>query len=120
MSAALDRIVDRYVSTLLADYPVLATFLGVHDHDGELGEFGSAAQEEKNSHLKGLLSELEALSLDDEPLEARIDAAALRASLRHSVFEHEELRTHERKPIEYVGGALSGCNELILGDFAPL
>ena len=120
MSAALDRIVDSYVSTLLADYPVFATFLGVHDHDAELGEFGAAAQEEKNDHLKGLLSELESLSLDDEPLEARIDTAALRASLRHSVFEHEELRTHEFKPIEYVGTALSGCNELVLGDFAPL
>ncbi len=120
MSAALDRVVDSYVSTLLADYPVLATFLGVHDHDAELGEFSPAAQEEKNGHLKGLLSELEALSLDDEPLEARIDAAALRASLRRSVFEHEELRTHELKPSEYVATALSGCNELVLGDFAPL
>ncbi|MBE9505748.1 MAG: DUF885 family protein, partial [Chloroflexi bacterium] len=95
MSAALDRIVDRYVSTLLADHPVFATFLGVHDHDGELGEFSPAAQVEKNDHLKELLSELEALSLDGEPVEARIDAAALRASLRHSVFQHEVLRTHE-------------------------
>lgn len=120
MSAALDRIVDRYVSTLLADHPVFATFLGVHDHDDELGEFGPAAQDERNDHLKGVLSELEALSLDDEPARVRIDAAALRASLRHSVFGHEELRTHELKPIEYVGTALSGCNELVLGDFAPL
>ncbi len=120
MSAALDRVVDSYVSTLLADYPVLATFLGVHDHDAELGEFSLSAQEEKNGHLKELLSELEALSLDDASVDARIDAAALRASLRRSVFEHEELRTHEFKPIDYVGTALSGCNELILGDFAPL
>ncbi|MCK4410320.1 MAG: DUF885 family protein, partial [Candidatus Eisenbacteria sp.] len=120
MSTALDRIVDSYVSMLLADHPVLATFLGVHDHDSELGEFAPAAQEEKNDHLKGLLSELETLSLDDEPIEVRIDGAGLRASLRRSVFEHEELRTHERKPIEYVSTALSGCNELVLGDFAPL
>ncbi|MCK4511441.1 DUF885 family protein, partial [bacterium] len=120
MSAALDRVVDKYVSTLVADYPVLATFLGVHDHDAELGEFSAAAQEEKNAHLKGLLSELEGLSLEDEPVEAGVDAAALRASLRRSVFAYEELRAHELKPSEYVATALSGCNELILGDFAPL
>ncbi len=120
MSAAFDKIVDDYVSTLLADHPVMATFLGVHDRDGELGEFGADAQKEKNGHLRSLLRDLEALSLDGEPLEVRVDAAALRAALRLDVFEHEELRTHEFKPYGYVGTALSGCNELVLGDFAPL
>ncbi|MFH1864256.1 MAG: DUF885 domain-containing protein [Candidatus Eisenbacteria bacterium] len=120
MSAAFDKIVEDYVSTLLADYPVMATFLGVHDRDGELGEFGADAQKEKNDHLTSLLRDLEAIPLDGEPVEVRIDAAALRASLRLEVFEHEELRTHELKPYVYVGAALSGCNELVLGDFAPL
>ena len=120
MSAAFDRIVENYVSTLLTDYPVTATFLGVHDHDGELGEFGPDAQQGKNDRLKSLLHDLSVLSLDGEPLEVRVDAAALRAALRRSVFEHEELRTHELSPNGYVGTALSGCNELILGDFAPL
>ena len=120
MSAAFDTIAERYVSMVLADYPVSATFLGVHDHDDELGEFGPDAQDTKNEHKRSLLRDLEALSLDGEALEVRVDAAALRASLRRSVFEHEELRTHERSPNGYVGTALSGCNELILGDFAPL
>ena len=120
MSAAFDSIAERYVNMILADYPVTATFLGVHDRDDELGEFGPDAQDTKNEHKRSLLRDLEALSLDDEALEVRVDAAALRASLRRSVFEHEELRTHERSPNGYVGTALSGCNELILGDFAPL
>jgi uncharacterized protein (DUF885 family) len=120
MSAALDRLVRRYTDMILADYPVSATFLGVHDHDDELGEFGPDAQDEKNDHKRSLLAELETLSLDGEPVEVRVDAAALRASLRRAIFEHEELRTHQRSPQGYVGTALSGCNELILGDFAPL
>jgi uncharacterized protein (DUF885 family) len=120
MSSAFQQITERYTDTLLTDYPVLATFLGVHDRDGELGEFGPDAQEEKNGHLKSLLAELDALPLEGEPLEVRVDAAALRASLRRSVFAHEELRTHELIPGEYVGTALSGCNELVLGSFAPL
>jgi len=120
MSAAFDSIAERYVNMILADYPVTATFLGVHDHDDELGEFGPDAQDTKNEHKRSLLRDLEALPLEGEPLEVRVDAAALRASLRRSVFEHEELRTHERSPGGYVGTALSGCNELILGDFAPL
>ncbi|MFH1688652.1 MAG: DUF885 domain-containing protein [Candidatus Eisenbacteria bacterium] len=120
MSVGFDKIVEDYVSTLLVDYPVMATFLGVHDRDGELGEFGVDAQQEKNDHLKSLLRDLSALSLEGESVEVRVDAAALRASLRLAVFEYEQLRTHELKPYEYVGTALSGCNELVLGDFAPL
>ena len=117
MSAGFDGIVKKYTDTLLTDYPILATFLGVHDHDNELGEFGPDAQEEKKDHLVSILTELEDLSLEGEPVEVRVDAAALRAALRRSVFAHEELRTHERIPNGYVATALSGCNELVLGDF---
>ena len=120
MSAALNAIVDKYVGTLLEDYPVLATFLGVHDRDGELGEFTPDAEEQKNRHLKDILAELESLDLSGESTDVVVDAAALRASLRRSVFEHEELRTHELSAMGYVGTALSGCNELVVGEFAPI
>lgn len=120
MTSQLNRIVDRYIRTLLDDYPVFATFLGDHTHDDELGDFSPAAQDEKNSHLKELLSDLEQLDTTCATDEERIDAAALGAALRRSVFEHEELLVHRKKPAGYVGVVLSGCNELVLGDFAPV
>jgi hypothetical protein len=150
MSEQLDRIVERYVSTLLADYPVSATFLGVHDRDDELGEFEASALQQKLVHLKDILADLEALTVgpgsspggpgsdlgnEGEPAIGdakrvdttavsgtadRVDAAALRAALRRSVFEVEELRLNERSPLRYVSTALSGCNQLVVGEFAPL
>jgi len=120
MGDSLERIVERYIATVLTDHPVAATFLGVHDHDEELGDFSADALKQKTDHLRAILSDLEALPDDLGTLEERVDAAALRASLRRSIFEHDELRTMERSPSSYVSSALSGCNQLVLGDFAPL
>ncbi|MBN2565202.1 MAG: DUF885 domain-containing protein [Candidatus Eisenbacteria bacterium] len=120
MISAIEALADRYVRTLLDDHPVFGTFLGVHDRDHELGDFSRSAQEEKNGHLKVLLTDIENLDLGDAPVEDRIDAAALRAELRRSVFEYEELRAHERQPSVYVRSILSGCHELIVGNFAPI
>jgi uncharacterized protein (DUF885 family) len=120
MSAALDKIVKKHRATLIEDYPTFATFLGIHDHDHELGDFTREAQEEKHGHITSLLSELEAVTVPEDDVDARIDVEALRASLRRQVFDHEELRTHERMPSGYVSTALSGCHSLIVGQFAPI
>ncbi len=120
MSAAFDAFVQRYLKTKTTDAPTFSTFLGLHEHDGELGEFSKDALQQQHQHDRDLLAELESLPLDGEPIEVRVDAAALASSLRDDIFRHETLRTHERMPDVYVGTALGGCNGLIMKEFAPL
>jgi len=120
MSAAFDAFVKRYLETSITDSPTFGTYLGFHELDGELGEFSSDAIEEQHGRMRALLSDLEALPLDDEPIEVRVDAAALASSLRTDIYRHEALRSHERMPGRYVGTALGGCNSLIMKEFAPL
>jgi len=120
MSAAFDAFAERYLKVKSTDSPVFSTFLGLHEHDGELGAFSRDALEDEHRHDRELLSELESLPLDGEPIEVRVDAAALASSLRTDVFRHETLRTHERMPNTYVGTALGGCNSLIMKEFAPV
>ncbi len=120
MSAAFDAFVKRYLKVKTADVPTFATFLGLHEHDAELGEFSRDALEAEHGHDRELLNELEALPLDEAPVEVRVDAAALASSLRDDIFRYETLRTHERMPNRYVGAALGGCNGLIMKEFAPL
>jgi len=120
VSAALEKLVDRYVAELAEDSPVAATFMGIHERDGELGEFGADALEGENARRKKLLAELELLPLDDASLDARIDAVILRTALKESIFEHEVLRSYERSPGRYVFAGLSGCNMLLIRRFAPL
>ncbi len=120
MSKAFDAFVERYLEIKTADAPTFGTFLGLHDRDGELGDFSLDAIEEEHGHDRTLLAELEAMDLDGEPMEVRVDAAVLASTLRTEIFRHEVLRTHERVPNMYVGAALGGCNLLIMKEFAPI
>lgn len=120
MSAALDRMVDDYLAAIVEDHPVFGTFLGIHERDGELGDFTKEALSEKNARMKGLLGKLEGLALEGASTEATIDAAVLRAALKESVFTYEELRPQEIMPSMYVRTAIGGCHGLIVRDFAPL
>jgi uncharacterized protein (DUF885 family) len=120
MRGAIDRLTERYLETIIEDDPIRATSLGFHSRDGELGAFTLEAFEERADHARTLLGELESLSLEVEPPDVAIDADVLRISLQHTVQRHERLRPHERSPSVYVGAVLSGLNQLVLRDFAPL
>ncbi len=120
MSAELERLIDRYLDELVEDSPVSATWFGIHDRDGELGDFSAAALEEENARKKRLLADLESLDLADASTDALIDAVILRGTLRNSIFHHEELRESERDPADYIYAGLSGMNLLLTRNFAPL
>ncbi len=120
MSEALDRLVDRYLTVMVEDHPELATFLGMHERDAELGKFTPDAMEAKHRRQQELLSQLNAIELSDDGVDAAIDKAVLGATLKRGIFEYEVLRTHERLPSTYIGAALGGCNSLIIKEFAPL
>jgi uncharacterized protein (DUF885 family) len=113
-------MVDRYLTVMVEDHPGFATFLGMHERDAELGDFTPDAMEAKHRRQQGLLNDLDAMQLTNEGIDAAIDRALLRATLKRGIFEHEVLRTHERMPGSYIGAALGGCNSLITKEFAPI
>ncbi len=120
MGETLNQLADRYLNMMVEDYPGFATFLGIHEHDAELGKFTPDAMEAKYQRQQGLLKDLDAIELTGEGTDAAIDRAVLRATLKRGIFEHEVLRTHERMPGSYIGAALGGCNSLIVKEFAPI
>jgi uncharacterized protein (DUF885 family) len=120
METTIDGLTDRYLEMIIEDHPVEATFLGFHSRDAELGAFTADAFEERADHVRSLLSDFERVPLEDASTDLAIDARVLRISLAHDLRQHEELKPHERVPSIYIGAALSGCNQLVLRDFAPL
>jgi len=120
MSAGISALIDRYLDTLVEDYPSYATHLGIHRHDGELGDYSRDGFEERHAHVRALLRDLEALPVDDADSDDAIDREILRAELRHSVFTHETLRPHVIQPSTYVRNAIGGCHSLTIKDFAPI
>jgi len=116
----LDALVDRYIETTVEDDPVHATYLGIHDHDGEFAAYDAGAIAERRDHSAALLRDLEGLPAEGLTPDEQIDRAALASRLRTDLFEHDELGVYQRDPTVYLMTALSGCHMLIARDFAPV
>ena len=56
------ELADRYWSLVLADEPLAATLLGVHDHDDRIGDLSEGAEQEQRSRLVALRAEVEHLA----------------------------------------------------------
>lgn len=50
----LETLIREYANFFFENNPVMASVLGVHDHDRELGHFSPEALEEKGRRLKDL------------------------------------------------------------------
>jgi len=120
MAASLAGLTDRYLDFVSEHHPTYATFLGLHANDDTLGRFSMEAHAGRRETAGSLLRELEALPPAGADTSELVDREVLKIALREAVFAHDTLKPHERNPIHYIGAALSGCNQLLLRDFAPL
>ncbi len=77
----------------LAQFPQLATAVGVHDHDERLGEVGLAAQEKRRKYWLEVLRELDAIGPDALSADSRVDFAIYRAQIE-SAAENIRLGGH--------------------------
>jgi uncharacterized protein (DUF885 family) len=116
----LSTIVDDYIAATNAWQPVGASSRGFHEHDGRLGDRGPAAVEERMRNIRGVLDRVAGIDRASltgfEPHEADLIARRLGWELT----EHEHVRYAHRSPMHYLGTIGSGCNGLVIRDFAPL
>jgi uncharacterized protein (DUF885 family) len=114
-----EALVRERFERLTRTNPVYATFLGLHDGDGELADLSRDALEAELAAEKRSLAELEAL--DDEGLSAmtRLERELAVLAVRRSIFDHEVHRTWERRvtATDEIG---EGLFVLLARDFAPL
>jgi uncharacterized protein (DUF885 family) len=117
--ARFDRTIERWFRDRLAMYPEYATFLGVHEHDGEL-TIGSREQiEREQEHLRASVAEMERFGGDQLSPERALDRDLLVHESRLDLFRLAELRPWARSTnaAEHLGSALF---PLFTRDFAPL
>jgi len=119
MAHTVDGLVERYIETTAEDYPTGGTFLGLHEHDGELGDFSADGIAARRQHIADLASDLRAVTDEGMSLDERIDASLLRSTLESTLFEHDHVRPHVTRPAMYLHTALSGCHLLVAREFAP-
>jgi uncharacterized protein (DUF885 family) len=120
MPSELASIVDDYIARTNAHGPVAASSRGFHEHDGRLGDRRRVALEERARDVRGLLERLGGVDRAALTGHDPHDADLLDRRLRWELTEFEEVRTWQRGPGGYLGTIGSGCNGLVIRDFAPL
>lgn len=113
-----DVFVKKSFDWAVKEYPIYATFIGIHDYDDQLGDNSRSRIRQRIAEEKRALREL--LRFDPKRLDFNraIDWNVLRCSLETSIYAAEELRSHERDP-DYVSAIAEGVYPLFVRDFAP-
>jgi uncharacterized protein (DUF885 family) len=114
------ELTHAYLADLYAAQPVMATAMGVHDHDALLPDVRAFAIDEELRTARAYLHEIDKLSVVDMAPEERIDYRLARSSVQMKITRQEFARPHERFPDEYVDTILFGVYLLIARDFADV
>jgi uncharacterized protein (DUF885 family) len=120
MNESFGAIVDDYIARTNAHQPVGATSRGFHEHDGRLGDRSRTAVESRVADARVFLDRLAALDEDSLAGTEAYDADLLRRRLKWEITDFEHLRTWQRAPGAPLATIGSGCNGLVIRDFAPV
>ena len=117
--ARFDRTIDRWFHDQLAMHPEVATFLGIHDRDGELPHGGRDAVDEEIEFFRHTIHELSGLDPAELTPERALDRDLAIHQARLGLYWQSEYR-----PWSGSSEAASGLGEslfpLFTRDFAPL
>ncbi|MGZ6379071.1 MAG: DUF885 family protein, partial [Candidatus Limnocylindrales bacterium] len=116
---AYNQLVRARFDAQMAANPVLATSVGIHDHDERLGSRTRAAIEERIAESRRYVADLEALDAAALSAEAAFEREIAVLGARRAVFDDEVQRQWEQRAsaIDDVG---DGIFILFARDFAPL
>jgi len=114
-----DRTIDRWFRDQLAISPEGATFLGLHDHDGDLSSGGRDAIDDEVTFYRRAIDELSAIDPDELSPERGLDRDLAIHQARLGLYWLTEYRpwAGSSQAAEHIGEALF---PLFTRDFAPL
>jgi uncharacterized protein (DUF885 family) len=117
--ARFDRTIDRWFRDQLAMHPEGATYLGLHDHDGDLSAGGRDAIDEEVSFHSRTIEELSAIDPGELSAERALDRdlAIHQARLGHYWLTEYRPWAGSSEGAGHIGEALF---PLFTRDFAPL
>jgi uncharacterized protein (DUF885 family) len=112
-------LVETRFRRLLRDNPILATAVGVHDHDDELGDGGRETLLAELAADRQHLADIEAMDPGGLSAAARFERDLEIHNLRRAIFDTDELRIWERRSLalDTIG---DGLFLLFARDHAPL
>ncbi|MFW6035605.1 MAG: DUF885 domain-containing protein [Halothermotrichaceae bacterium] len=111
---------EEMLMEMLEEWPVNATYMGIHKWDDRLGDFSLASQTEFNKKVNGYLNKLNSINTESYSKDAKIDYEILKQLLKQQTRDFEIDKDHLRNPNHYMGAVFNGIMSLIIKDFAPI
>ncbi|MEX2236261.1 MAG: DUF885 domain-containing protein [Dehalococcoidia bacterium] len=123
MARSFDELSNEYIDQTLAESPVTATYVGVHDYDHELPDYSRGAVEARTRKIRGWVSELEGMDTETKPEGwpgyQWMEADLLWRRLQWELVTLEEWRGLANNPTLYANSIGSALLSLMIRDFAP-
>ncbi len=114
--ALVDELLERY----FALYPVMATEIGSHDHDGDWPDLSPDGEAERIAFLTDAQARVDQLDAGTLSRDDQIDRRIMSETLAAARFYEETLREHTWSPISFVYLFGNGLFSLVSREFAPL
>jgi uncharacterized protein (DUF885 family) len=122
-AVAADATYEAVVTAVLQDYyrrnPTAATDLGLHEFDGRLEDYSSAAIAAGTEAMKRLRDRLRSVPPDGLTPTQRLDREFLLGTLDGQILRNESVRAWERDPDLYSSGITNAAYSLIKREYAP-
>lgn len=117
---AFDAWLDDFFRSYFAHRPVNATFIGHHEHDHLLPDFGESAVGDLVADMDDLLERLRVLPPEDLTSSQSMDRRMAEGFLRIQRWECGSAHHHRGNPSLYTGEAIFGAFSLFLTQYAPV
>ncbi|MFW9919114.1 MAG: DUF885 domain-containing protein [Candidatus Thorarchaeota archaeon] len=114
----VEELAKRLIDEFLRDNPTYATFMGVHEYDGQLGDLSPAAIERTIHQLNQALEDLAQIDPSGHSEEGMINREMFEAGIEYQLFQFEELKTYE-SDVDFGGFIGMALFPLFTRDFAP-
>jgi uncharacterized protein (DUF885 family) len=112
------KLSEDYIAGFLKARPRSATYLGIHEYDGQLSDLSKASLDAELARLRSFDQQM--INFDTAALSIRMkmDFKILHAAIKQELFAFEDLRQYQTSPLLYASGV--DMSLYVTRDFAPL
>ena len=122
-AGAADVQYEALAKAYYGDYfklnPLVATYVGVHDYDAELGDFSPASVTRQDALDNDTLAKLAAIDRSQLSAGVALDATLLSNSLKDDLLSNDTLAEWRHNPDDYTQAACGAVFGVMSKDYAP-
>lgn len=118
MSTDVHEFLQEYIDAFLTTYPTYGAWLGLHEYDGQVGDFSAEAIAARLRALGEFEQRAQAIDRNAISTQDRLDLALVDRSIKNEVFEWSGLRDYQRNPLVY--NHVLDVTQYIKRNYAPL